>query len=117
MSLLNVIKIGGNIVNHPQALDDFLELFVRLDHPKILVHGGGNAASNLCERLNIPIKMYQGRRITDEPALEVAVMVYAGLINKKIVAKLQALSCNALGITGADLNTIPAQKRTHPEVD
>jgi acetylglutamate kinase len=114
---INVIKIGGSIVNHSQALDDFLENFVQLNHPKILVHGGGNAASDLCKKLNISIKMNEGRRITDEPALDVAVMVYAGLINKKIVAKLQALSCNALGLTGADLNTIPAKKRTHPEID
>ncbi|HYW35771.1 MAG TPA: acetylglutamate kinase [Balneolaceae bacterium] len=116
-NFLEVIKIGGSIANNPSALDDFLKNFVQLDHSKILVHGGGNAATNLCKRLNIPIKMNQGRRITDEPALDVAVMVYAGLINKKIVAKMQALSCNALGLSGADLNSIPAKKRNHPEID
>lgn len=116
-NILNVIKIGGSIANDPESLDEFLENFVRLNQTKILVHGGGNAASDLSKKLGIPINMVQGRRVTDEPSLDVAVMVYAGLINKNIVAQLQALSCNALGLTGADLNSIPAQKRNHPEVD
>jgi acetylglutamate kinase len=114
---LDVIKIGGSIANHPESLDTFLKIFNQLDHPKILVHGGGNAATDLSQKLGIPIKMVQGRRVTDEPSLDVAVMVYAGLINKRIVAQLQALSCNTLGLTGADLNSIPAKKRNHPEID
>jgi acetylglutamate kinase len=114
---LDVIKIGGSIANHPESLDTFLKNFNRLGQPKILVHGGGNAATDLCKKLGIPIKMVQGRRVTDEQSLDVAVMVYAGLINKRIVAQLQALSCNALGLTGADLNSIPAKKRNHPEID
>jgi len=117
MQTLNIIKIGGNIVNNEERLDKFLNNFMQVKHPKILVHGGGRSASDLCERLEIPIKMNEGRRITDAPALDVAVMVYAGLINKNIVAKLQALSCNALGLSGADLNTIPAKKRSDGNID
>lgn len=117
MDTLHVVKIGGNIVNDEQKLDNFLNHFVQLDYPKVLVHGGGNSASDLCNKLDIPIQMTNGRRITDEPALDVAVMVYAGLINKKIVAKLQGLSCNALGLSGADLNIIPAEKRSGTEID
>lgn len=117
MKSLHIIKIGGSIVNNEVKLDEFLTKFVRLEKPKILVHGGGNSASDLCEKLGIPIRMNNGRRITDEAALDVSVMVYAGLINKKIVAKLQSSSCNALGLSGADLNTIPAEKRTGTEID
>jgi acetylglutamate kinase len=117
METLKIVKIGGNIVNNEDQLNDFLEDFAELKPPKILVHGGGSAASDLCKKLNIPIKMNDGRRITDGPALDVAVMVYAGLINKNIVAKLQGLSCNALGLSGADLNVIPAQKRSGTEID
>jgi len=117
MQTLNIIKIGGNIVNNKPRLDDFLQEFIQIDDPRILVHGGGNLASDLCAKLDIPIQMNQGRRITDAPALDVAVMVYAGLINKNIIARLQALSCDALGLSGADLNTIPATKRTTANID
>lgn len=117
MRKLNIIKIGGSIANDPSDLDEFLKNFIQLRHPKILVHGGGNAATNLCKKMDIPIKMVQGRRVTDKQSLDVAVMVYAGLINKNIVAQLQAHSCNALGLTGADLNSIPAKRRSHPEID
>ncbi|MGM0545257.1 MAG: acetylglutamate kinase [Bacteroidota bacterium] len=117
MDILQIVKIGGSIANSTHKLDEFLEYFTTLDAPKILVHGGGSAASNLCNELDIPIQMTNGRRITDEPALEVAVMVYAGLINKKIVAKLQGQSTNALGLSGSDLNIIPAKKRTGTEID
>lgn len=117
MQILNIIKIGGSIANNEERLSSFLENFVHINSPKIIVHGGGTAATDLCRKLNIPVQMKEGRRITDKPALDVAVMVYAGLINKTIVAKLQGLSCNAIGLSGADLNMIPAQKRQHPEVD
>jgi acetylglutamate kinase len=117
MDTLQVIKIGGNIVNNEDKLDEFLKYFVQLNSPKILIHGGGSSASDLCQKLDIPIQMKNGRRITDKPALDVAVMVYAGLINKNIVAKLQGNTCNALGLSGADLNIIPAQKRTGTEID
>jgi len=117
MEMLNIVKIGGSIANNEQKLTPFLNEFVTLDHPKLLVHGGGSAASKLCENLDIPIRMVDGRRITDEPALDVAVMVYAGLINKNIVARLQGIDCNAIGLSGADLNIIPAQKRNHPSIN
>lgn len=117
MKTLEVIKIGGSIANDEAKLVSFLQNFTRIDPPKILVHGGGDMASELSTRLDIPIKMESGRRITDDPSLEVAVMVYAGLINKRIVAQLQKLSVNALGLSGADLNIIPAHKRNHPEID
>lgn len=117
MDTLQIVKIGGNIVNNKDQLNAFLEEFAELTPPKILVHGGGSSASDICKKLGIPIQMTNGRRITDGPALDVAVMVYAGLINKNIVAKLQGLSCNALGLSGADLNIIPAEKRTGTEID
>lgn len=117
MEKLHVVKIGGNIVNDEKKLHEFLTNFIQLNSPKILVHGGGSSASDLCQKLDIPIQMTNGRRITDEPALDVAVMVYAGLINKNIVAKLQGQSCNALGLSGADLNIIPAEKRTGTEIN
>lgn len=117
MQTLHIIKIGGSIANNDHRLTTFLKNFSDMDTPKIVVHGGGTAATDLCNKLGIPVQMKEGRRITDKPALDVAVMVYAGLINKTIVAKLQSLSCNALGLSGADLNMIPAQKRQHPRVD
>lgn len=117
METLHIIKIGGNVVNNAARLDSFLQKFVTEDSLKILVHGGGSSASDLCKKLGIPIQMNKGRRITDKPALDVAVMVYAGLINKNIVAKLQGRSCNALGLSGADLNIIPAQKRSGTDID
>lgn len=117
MQTLHIIKIGGSIVNDEAKLRHFLQKFVQLKQPKLIVHGGGNSASNLCSRLNIPVKMDNGRRITDKATLDVAVMVYAGLINKSIVAKLQGHSCNSLGLSGADLNMIPAQKREGGDID
>ncbi|WP_138430441.1 acetylglutamate kinase [Fodinibius saliphilus] len=117
MQKLQIIKIGGKIANDDKKMDTFLNHFTQLDHPKILVHGGGSSASQLCKKLDIPIQMNDGRRITDGPTLDVAVMVYAGLINKTIVAKLQGHSCNALGLSGADLNIIPATKRSDTTID
>lgn len=117
MQTLNIIKIGGSIANNDSRLTNFLKNFSNVTAPKIIVHGGGTAATDLCKKLGIPVRMKEGRRITDKPALDIAVMVYAGLINKTIVAKLQELSCNALGLSGADLNMIPARKRQHPKID
>lgn len=117
MNTLNIVKIGGKIVDNKSDLHQFLQDFSQLESPKILIHGGGKLASELCEKLDIPIKMTDGRRITDEASLDVAIMVYAGLVNKKIVAHLQGLSTNALGLSGADLDIIPAHKRDHPEID
>ncbi len=117
MENIVAVKIGGNIIDDAHALADFLNIFSKIPNPKILIHGGGKIATSISERLNIPARMVDGRRITDEASLEVVTMVYAGLINKKIVAGLQANACNAIGLTGADANIIEAHKRIHPTVD
>lgn len=94
---LNIVKIGGNITGDPQALEGVLTGFASLTGPKILVHGGGRKATDVANKLGLSPKMVDGRRITDAKNLEVALMVYAGLTNKNIIAKLQAENCNALG--------------------
>ncbi|MCC7400175.1 MAG: acetylglutamate kinase [Chitinophagaceae bacterium] len=114
---LLVIKIGGNIIDDEAKLSSFLKLFAAIDGPKILVHGGGKLATQMAGKLNIPQKMVNGRRITDAETLKVITMVYAGYINKNIVAKLQSLHCNSIGLCGADGNTILAHKRIHPDID
>jgi len=114
---LSVIKIGGNVIDDPRALELFLEHFAQLDGGKILVHGGGKAATQLAGRLGIPQSMIEGRRITDEATLKIITMVYAGGINKNIVALLQADGCNAIGLSGADGNLVQAHKRTGTEQD
>jgi acetylglutamate kinase len=114
---LHIIKIGGNIIDHEDALKQFIRDIAGLHEPFILVHGGGKLASALSNRLGIETKMTAGRRITDQETLEVVTMVYAGLINKKIVVQLQALGCNAIGLCGADANIIRAKKRQHPDID
>ena len=100
---LIIIKIGGNVVDNPPVLNRVLDDFAQIPYPKILVHGGGKIADVLLKKLNIEPQKIEGRRITDKATLDVVTMVYAGLINKKIVAQLQARNCNAMGITGADL--------------
>ncbi len=114
---LSIIKIGGNVVNNAQDLDRFLEDFAALEGFKILVHGGGKIASELAISLGLESKMAGGRRITDEQTLDVVTMVYAGLLNKKIVSKLQGLGCNAIGLSGADGNSIRAHKRVVQDLD
>ena len=114
---LSIVKIGGNVINDEKVLDSFLESFCKLEGPKILVHGGGRKASELSENLGIKVKMVDGRRITDADTIEIVTMVYGGLINKSIVAKLQLLGENAIGLTGADGNIIRAHKRVHNEID
>lgn len=108
---LRVVKIGGNVLDDEQALERFLSDFAQLEGPKILVHGGGKLATQMAEQLGIPQTMIEGRRITDEATLRVAVMVYGGWINKRVTAGLQAAGCNALGLTGADGNVLRAVKR------
>lgn len=117
MKELNIIKIGGNILDNPTQLQRFLSDFCSLASPKILVHGGGKIATSMGHRLGIAPKMVEGRRITDAETLELVTMVYGGLINKQVVAQLQALGCNAIGLTGADANAIYAQKRPVREID
>ena len=117
MEKLSIIKIGGNIIEDETSLHDFLKLFSNLEGKKILVHGGGKRATAMASKLGIESKMVHGRRITDAETLEVITMVYAGLVNKNIVAKLQALNTNAIGLTGADINSIKSDKRPVKEVD
>lgn len=115
--ILHIVKIGGKLINDPHQLDQFLGRFAAIKGPKILIHGGGRKATELAAQLGLETKMIHGRRITDAKTLEVAVMVYAGLLNKTIIAKLQHLDINALGLTGADANVIQAHKRKNTEVD
>lgn len=114
---LRVIKIGGNIIDDPAALTDFLRDFATLGGLNVLVHGGGKLASELSRKLHIEPQLIDGRRVTDAETLRIVTMVYAGYINKNIVAQLQAHGRNALGICGADANAIRAHKRTHPSID
>lgn len=115
--MINVVKIGGNVVDNPVALAAFLRDFASLKGPKILVHGGGKEATRLSATLGIETKMIDGRRVTDRQTLDVVTMVYAGLINKRIVAMLQADGCDAVGLSGADGNVIPARRRPAEPVD
>tara|TARA_R110002049_G_scaffold308754_1_gene513892 strand:+ start:30235 stop:31047 length:813 start_codon:yes stop_codon:yes gene_type:complete len=117
MEKLSIVKIGGNIIEDEASLDAFLKLFSNLEGKKILVHGGGKRATAIASKLGIASKMVNGRRVTDAETLEVITMVYGGLVNKNIVAKLQALNTNAIGLTGADLNSISSEKRPVKEVD
>jgi acetylglutamate kinase len=111
MESLYVIKIGGNIIDDELLLSAFLKKFAAVKTKKILVHGGGKLATRLAEKMGIPQQMIEGRRITDSETLKIVIMVYAGYINKNIVAQLQSLKCNAAGISGADGNSILAHKR------
>ena len=117
MKSIQIIKIGGNIIDNPEALDKFLQNFAMLDGLKVLVHGGGKIASEMSAKMGIPVNMVNVRRVTDEATIKIVTGVYAGQINKNIVADLQALDCNALGLTGADMNIIPAHKRVNAEID
>ena len=117
MEKLYIIKIGGNIIDDDTKLSDFLQSFAAVDGLKILVHGGGKLATRVAEAMNIPQQMIDGRRITDAETLKIVTMVYAGSVNKNIVAALQAKGVNALGLTGADGNVITAHKRVHPTID
>lgn len=114
---LSVVKIGGNIIEDEKKLSHLLELFSQMDGHKILVHGGGKKATEIGNKLGVEAKMTNGRRITDSQSLDVAIMVYGGLVNKKIVAQLQALHCNTIGMSGADGNSIIAHKRPVKEID
>ncbi|MBL0133333.1 MAG: acetylglutamate kinase [Chitinophagaceae bacterium] len=115
--MVTVIKIGGNIIDKDSQLQSFLESFAAVAGKKILIHGGGKIATRIGDQLGIESKYVEGRRITDAATLDVVTMVYGGLVNKKIVASLQTMGCNAIGITGADANLVPANKRPVKEVD
>ena len=117
MNKLLVIKIGGNIIDDAHKLSAFLEAFSAIPGRKILVHGGGKLATRMAEQLGIPQQMVDGRRITDAETLKIVTMVYAGYINKNIVAQLQSRQCNAIGVCGADGNAIQGHKRTGGDID
>ena len=114
---LLVIKIGGNVIDDSNQLHSFLNEFSNIETKKILVHGGGKIATRIGEKLGIQSNYIDGRRITDDETIDLVTMVYGGLVNKKIVAKLQSMDCNAIGISGADANLLPAQKRPVKEID
>lgn len=117
MNTVTVVKIGGNVIDNPEALSAFVADFAQLEGPKILVHGGGKEATRLSATIGIETQMIEGRRVTDRATLDVVTMVYAGLINKRIVAMLQAAGCNAIGMCGADGNAIPATRRKPEPID
>ncbi len=117
MEKLTLIKVGGQIVEEPETLQKLLSDFAKIDGHKALVHGGGRAATRIAAQLGIESQMVNGRRITDKKMLDVVTMVYGGLVNKQIVAGLQAQNVNALGLTGADLNYMRSEKRPVKEVD
>ena len=117
MKKLFVIKIGGNVVDDEAALELFLKKFSAIEGNKMLVHGGGKIATAIGKKLGIEPNYINGRRITDSETIDLVTMVYGGLINKKLVAALQTLHCNAIGLTGADANIIPADKRPVKEID
>ena len=114
---LCIIKVGGKIVEEPASLKQLLSDFSKIEGHKVLVHGGGRSATAMAAKLGIESKMVNGRRVTDEETLKVVTMVYGGLVNKQIVAGLQAIGVNALGLTGADLNYMRSEKRPVGEVD
>lgn len=117
MKKVFIIKIGGNVLDNPQALATFLEQFAGIDEIKVLIHGGGKIATRIGDQLGIQSQYVNGRRITDGATRDLVTMVYGGLVNKQIVAALQRLGCNALGLTGADGNVIPAVKRPVKDID
>lgn len=117
MEKLTLIKVGGKIVEEAGSLSRLLRDFASVQGHKVLVHGGGRSATAIAAKLGIESKMVNGRRITDEETLKVVTMVYGGLVNKQIVAQLQAMGINALGLTGADLNYMQSEKRPVKEID
>jgi acetylglutamate kinase len=117
MQELTIVKVGGKVVEEAESLASLLRDFSAIKGPKMLVHGGGRSATAMAKRLGVETKMVEGRRITDSSMLEVVTMVYGGLVNKNIVAGLQAHQQNALGMTGADMNIIRSKKRAKGEVD
>ncbi len=114
---ITVLKIGGNIIDNPAELKQFLSDFSKIDGYKVLVHGGGKSATKMAQSIGLVPQMIEGRRITDAAMLEIVVMIYAGQINKDIVAQLQATNTNAVGFSGADGNLIQSSKRNHPTID
>ena len=117
MDRLFVIKIGGNVIDDEKNLSSFLSAFASINAKKILIHGGGKIATKIGDKLGVESKYINGRRITDDDTIDIVTMVYGGLVNKKIVAQLQAKTVNAIGLTGADADLIPATKRPVKDID
>jgi acetylglutamate kinase len=115
--MTHVVKIGGNVVDDENALHRVLERCAALSAPFILVHGGGKIATRLAEELGVEQTMVDGRRITDAATLRIVTMTYGGLVNKTIVAQLQRIGVNAIGVTGADADLVRAHRRVHPTID
>ena len=114
---LTIVKIGGNIINDAPTLKSVLQDFANLSGKKILIHGGGKKASALMRQMGLQPKLIDGRRVTDTATLDIVTMVYAGLINKNMVAQLQSIDCNAIGLSGADGNAIQSHKRIVKDID
>ena len=117
MNGITVVKIGGNVIDSPEATARFVRSFAALEGPKVLVHGGGKLATRLAARLGIESRMVDGRRITDRETLDVVTMVYAGLVNKRLVAALSAVGCRAVGLSGADGDAVTSVRRAAGEID
>lgn len=117
MDKLQVVKVGGNVIENRKSLNNFLVDFTKIRGAKILVHGGGKEATQMAHKLNIPVQIIEGRRVTDSANLEIISMLYAGKLNKTIVALLQAYKCDSLGLTGADGNSVIAKKRSSKPID
>ncbi|MFL2581814.1 MAG: acetylglutamate kinase [Flavobacteriales bacterium] len=115
--MIKVIKVGGGIIEQEDNLNLFLDSFSQIEGPKVLIHGGGRLATKFAEDIGYKTTMVEGRRVTDEKMLEIVTMVYGGLANKKIVARLQSKEINALGLSGADGNLITAHKRPVEKID
>lgn len=114
---ITIVKIGGNIIDDASELKQFLSNFSKIEGYKVLVHGGGKSATKMAESIGLVPEMIDGRRITDVAMLDVVVMIYAGQINKNVVAQLQASNTNAIGFSGADGNLIQSEKRNHPTIN
>lgn len=114
---LTIIKVGGKIVEEPESLGNLLRDFALIDGFKLLVHGGGRSATRLASELGVETRMIDGRRITDDAMLRIVTMVYGGLVNKTVVAQLQSMGLDAIGLTGADLNIIRSHKRPVKDID
>ena len=117
MDKILIVKIGGNLINNSHVLNRFLKSFAKIKTKKILIHGGGNQVTKLSKKLNLNVKISNGRRITSIQDLEVATMIYAGSLNKTLVTKLQSFNCNSIGLSGADANLIESVKRPVKEID
>ena len=109
--MIQVIKIGGGVLENEAQRDAFLRQFAAIEGPKVLVHGGGRLATSMAERLGVETQMIDGRRVTDKETLDIVTMVYGGLVNKQVVAQLQTMGVNAIGMTGADGGWMKAVKR------